>query len=92
MAVFSNNVPEKCPYCFFGTLKESTTTYTSTGTVYECTNCKRKYYPTYTSGHEKIDKPKFRKIVVPKKVTKKETWFERDKREKNLINLRKKRK
>lgn len=78
-----SNIPF-CSYCHRNTLKESTVTYTSHGKVYNCTHCGRRTYETTTyTGEDPIsDEPE----------KKRESWFERDKREKKLLNLRKKRK
>lgn len=87
----TGSTSEPCPYCFHGKLKESTTTYTSYGKVYDCTNCGRKTYETNTSiSIDEVfisDKPESDKLE-----NRRETWFEKDKREKKLFNLRKKRK
>lgn len=83
MAIVSSTcTANTCQHCLIGRLTESTTTYSSSGTVYDCSYCERKTYGTTT-----IVAP-----VFPKKEEKKETWFERDKREKKLLNQRKRNK
>lgn len=80
------NTGDRCLRCFKGILTESTTTYCDTGSVFECNKCKKKTYSTVTT------------ILYPDKdskdevIVKRESWFDRDKREKRLVNLRKRKK
>lgn len=73
-----------CSHCHRNALKESTTTYTSHGKAYDCTHCGRKTFVTSTTtGEDPISNE-------PEK--RKETWFDRDKKEKRFFKIRKKRK
>lgn len=67
-----------CPYCPYGRLKESTTVYTSTGTISDCTNCGRtiRRYGYTTSTKTTPEETPF-----DKQAKKKESWFDRDRKE-----------
>jgi predicted RNA-binding Zn-ribbon protein involved in translation (DUF1610 family) len=67
-----------CSLCL-SPVRENTTTYTSYGTVYDCPNC----------GHVTIQSTAVEE-KKERKLEKAESWFERDKREKKLFNMRKK--
>ena len=71
----------RCFHCRIGVLTESTTTYTSQGDLYICNKCNS----TFTNVRHTLEKKE-------KKKEHKETWFEKNKKEKNFFKQCKKKK